>query len=819
MADLIVNINFDESRKKNGLVIEIYEGIIPHFKNKQFSGQLRNANLSSVTNVDNLSSAELDGIKKMFNDTANLQINKYQYLYSVQKVPFLRSLATKGCLFYKDHKTPMYQVEMMVINSEKQNDMDVIADFAYCVSKTTVYINYQVQTEQSKVREIIPLFYINIATGAYKSELFFDYGTDVIKYTQKSRILEESGDYRDYRFEQEIIDKLKQNHWIFMNRESFEYTGKDIADDLTKLEKCGIRLYTNNKKEISVSHLSDISISYNMDWFEINGEISIGDKKNNLSDIIDFRKRRNDWNEYSGQIVFISDKLKKMADVSAQKEGGSLRIQKQDLWNVLEIADTFGIKKISNFNDLIGYESIQLDLPHHIMNILREYQIIGVKWLLSLRKNGFGGCLADDMGLGKTVQIIAYLSENSFNKTHSLIVVPKTLLENWKREFLKFAPEIKVYIYHGRDRSIEAFKNNQIIITTYGTLINDFDRLNSYYFENMIIDEAQYIKNSRSKAYRAVKYMKAGTKIIITGTPIENNIREYWNLMRITNPTMMSFKELTKGLDQNQIVSKVRFMTAPFLLRRLKSDVLEDLPEKHEMTVYCNFDDSQRELYEIMLESIRREISRKSDRFEIKSNSTILNGLLYLQEICCHPRLIPKEYNINGCFESAKLDLLISMTSELYSSSHKIVIFSRFTKMLGIINKALSKLHINVFYLDGKTRQRQEIVDDFEQCKEGVFLISLKAGGVGINLVSADTAIIYDPWWNPAVEKQAQDRIYRIGQKKNVTVYKLIVANTIEEKVQLLQTKKKELFDQIVSGHDMPTNITLDDLKELIRNA
>lgn len=819
MADLIVNINFDESRKKNGLVIEIYEGIIPHFKNKQFSGQLRNANLSSVTNVDNLSSAELDGIKKMFNDTANLQINKYQYLYSVQKVPFLRSLATKGCLFYKDHKTPMYQVEKMVINSEKQNDVDVIADFTYCVSKTTVYINYQVQTEQSKVREIIPLFYINIATGAYKSDLFFDYGTDVIKYTQKNRILEESGDYRDYRFEQEIIDKLKQNHWNFMNRESFEYTGKDIADDLTKLEKCGIRLYTNNKKEISVSHLSDISISYNMDWFEINGEISIGDKKINLSDIIDFRKRRNDWNEYSGQIVFISDKLKKLADVSAQKEGGSLRIQKQDLWNVLEIADTFGIKKISNFNDLIGYESIQLDLPRHIMNILREYQIIGVKWLLSLRKNGFGGCLADDMGLGKTVQIIAYLSENSFNKTHSLIVVPKTLLENWKREFLKFAPEIKVYIYHGRDRSTEAFKSNQVIITTYGTLINDFDRLNSYYFENMIIDEAQYIKNSRSKAYRAVKYMKAGTKIIITGTPIENNIREYWNLMRITNPTMMSFKELTKGLDQNQIVSKARFMTAPFLLRRLKSDVLEDLPEKHEMTVYCDFDDSQRELYEIMLESIRHEISRKSDRFEIKSNSTILNGLLYLQEICCHPRLIPKEYNINGCFESAKLDLLISMTSELYSSSHKIVIFSRFTKMLGIINKALSKLHINVFYLDGKTRQRQEIVDDFEQSKEGVFLISLKAGGVGINLVSADTAIIYDPWWNPAVEKQAQDRIYRIGQKKNVTVYKLIVANTIEEKVQLLQAKKKELFDQIVSGHDMPTNITLDDLKELIRNA
>lgn len=212
-------------------------------------------------------------------------------------------------------------------------------------------------------------------------------------------------------------------------------------------------------------------------------------------------------------------------------------------------------------------------------------------------------------------------------------------------------------------------------------------------------------------------------------------------------------------------------------------------------------------------------MNRKADRFEMKSNSIVLNGLSYLQEICCHPRLIPKEYNINGCSESVKLDVLISMSSELYSSGHKIVIFSRFTKMMEIINRALVKLHINVFYLDGKTRQRQEIVDAFEQSRDGIFLISLKAGGVGINLVSADTAIIYDPWWNPAVEKQAQDRIYRIGQKNNVTIYKLIVADTIEEKVQLLQDKKKELFDQVVSGHDIPTNITMDDLEELIRNA
>jgi len=819
MADLIININFDESRKKHGLVIEVYEGVIPHFKNKQFSGLLRSVNLTSVLDVSNLSSVELDGIKKMFNDSENLQINKYQYLYSVQKVPFLCNLAAKGCLFYKDRKTPMYQIENIVINSDLEGDGIAIADFVFLARKTTLYINYQRRVEQSNVREVMPLFYIDITTASYPSDLFFDYGMDIIKCTQKDRVLEESGYYRDYGFEQKIIGKLKQNHWVFVNREYFAYEGKDITSDLTSLANYGIQLYTNDKKKISVGWISNISFSYDMDWFEIDGEISVGDKKVNLSEFIDLRKRKNNWSLFNGQVVFLPDKLKKFDEVSARKDGSTLKIQKQELLNVLDLADTFGVKKISNFNDLISYENVTPDLPRHIVQVLREYQMIGVKWLLSLRKNGFGGCLADDMGLGKTLQIIAYLSDHSFDGTRSLIVVPKTLLENWRREFLKFSSEAKVYVYHGSTRNVGEIQNYQIVITTYGTLINDSDRLNLYYFENMVVDEAQYIKNSRSKAYRAVKSIQAQTKIIMTGTPIENNIREYWDLMRIANSTGMSFKAISKGLEQDQIVSKVRSVTKPFLLRRFKSDVLKDLPEKQEQTVYCNFDDSQKKLYEAMLKSIRHEINRKAERYEMKSNSIVLSGLLYLQEICCHPRLIPKEFNINGCLESTKLDVLISMTSELYSSGHKIVIFSRFTKMLEIINKSLTKLHINVFYLDGKTRQRQEIVDDFEQSRDGVFLISLKAGGVGINLVSADTAIIYDPWWNPAVEKQAQDRIYRIGQKKNVTIYKLIVADTIEEKVQLLQDKKKELFEQVVSGHDMPTNIMLDDLEELIRNA
>ena len=406
MADLIVNINFDECRKKQGLVIEIYEGVVPHLKSKQFSGPLRNVNLASISDVSNLSSAELDGVKKMFDDSENLRINKYQYLYSVQKVPFLCNLAVKGYLFYKDRKTPMYQIENIVLNSDLQDDGIAVADFTYCAKKTTLYVDYQVRAEQSNAREVIPLFYINITTAVYPSELFFDYRTDMVKYTQKDRVLGESGGYRDYGFEQEIINKLKQNHWAFVDRAYFAYEGKDITSDLTGLENCGIQLYTNSKKKLSASRISNISISYDMDWFEINGEILIDDKKVDLSELIDFRKRKSDWIELNGQVVFLPEKLKKLDEVSAQKEGGTLKIQKQELLNVLDIADTFGIKKISNLNNLISYENVKIDLPRHIEQILREYQMIGVKWLLSLRKNGFGGCLADDMGLGKTLQII-----------------------------------------------------------------------------------------------------------------------------------------------------------------------------------------------------------------------------------------------------------------------------------------------------------------------------------------------------------------------------------------------------------------------------
>lgn len=646
--------------------------------------------------------------------------------------------------------------------------------------------------------------------------MFFDYGNDLVKADDKEMFLNNELKYRNYKFEKDIISLIKEYHWKNLTKNAFTYSGKDITEDIKSLAFSGIHLYTNSRKKINVADFDNVSVSYGLDWFELSGNVTAGDSEIKLSELIDFRKKKEPWTEYNGQIIFSPSSLKKLGKNEIEKNGDNLKISKDDILSALEIVDFFGSKNVEAFSELSRYQDINLQLTNVLQNTLREYQKIGVKWLLSLRKNGFGGCLADDMGLGKTLQVISYFSDKSQLGTNALIVVPKTLIENWNREFKKFAPDISTYVYHGIGRNLADALNCRVIITTYGTLLNDIELINECNFDHLIIDEAQNIKNSRSKAYRAVKAVRAKTRIIMTGTPLENNIQEYWGLMKIANPTELSYKMIMNGLSEEQIIEKVKRLTSPFLLRRFKKDVIDDLPEKEERIVYCSFDDDQRKLYNKLLESIKYEIDRKADRYEIKSNSIILSGLMYLQEVCCHPRLIPKEYNSEMCFESAKLDQLLLMVDELYAAGHKIVIFSRFTRMLEIINKEFIKRHFNIFYLDGSTKDRQSVVDDFEESDEGVFLISLKAGGVGLNLISADTAILYDPWWNPAVEKQAEDRIYRIGQKKKVTVFKLIAAGTIEEKVQTLQETKKKLFDDVIEGNDIPQNITMKDIRNLL---
>ena len=393
MADIIVNINFIDSRKKHGLIIETYEGTIPRLKTKQFSGQLRNANLSHVSIANNLSVLELNAVKKIFNKSHALQINKYQYLYTIQNISLLSQLIPYRCLFYKDLKKTMYLVEKIIINSDimPENELE-IAEFKYYSDKTTLYFNYKIQEICLPSHKIIPLFYIEINKSNYPAELFFDYGTEIVKYPAPNDILSSNDTYRDYRLEQEIINKLKQNHWRFIDKTYFEYTGNNITSNLKNLKNCGIKLYTHNKKSIRTSKISNINISYSIDWFEIHCDIAIDKQKIDALKLIDLKKQNNDWIELDDQIVFLPDKFKKIASIS---HFNTPKIPKKEFFKVLDLADSLKINGISKL--IINSDNIIPELPTHITAILRPYQMTGVKWLLSLNKNGFGGCLADDM--------------------------------------------------------------------------------------------------------------------------------------------------------------------------------------------------------------------------------------------------------------------------------------------------------------------------------------------------------------------------------------------------------------------------------------
>ena len=815
MSDLILNINISESRKKGRIVLETYDGTIPHLKNKQYSGPLRNANINGIEKIDNLSSVELDIIRNYLSSSKNVQVNKYQHLLSESGLRELTQFAKYGCLFYKDKSTSMYQVETVKINGSEEQSFITIGNAGIAYNKTELFLRVD-EADEDVARQIISKAYVNINTRDHPLELVFEYDDFSVNYESEERVVGTDSNYRDFGYEERMVSIVKRNNWNYTKSTGFVYCGKDFPTDIANIMSDGINVFIDKKTQIAKGDFSNIQVSYGIDWFDVKGTVEIEGQEVNVADLFDFRQRKDNWVEFNGKVFALPDSLGTVIK-TADKVDDGIRIGKKGIVSAVEIAfDTNG-GTVSGIDKLIDYSDTMMNINKKLLSILREYQVTGVRWLLSLHQNGFGGCLADDMGLGKTLQVISYLSDASMKKTKNLIVVPKTLLINWEKEFAKFSPDTEVLVYHGSARDSEKIAKYKVVITTYGTALNDIDEILKIKFDNLIIDEAQYIKNPKSKNYRAIKTICAKTKIILTGTPVENNIQEYLGLMQLINQDVFS-KNISKlkNVDDAQMVEIVRKITSPFLLRRMKKDVLKDLPLKQEQILFCTMDIEQRKLYDKMLQSIRHEISRKSDRFEIKSNSIMINGLLYLEEICCHPQLLDRNHNPDGCKESAKFDQLLDILDSLYASGHKVVIFSRFTKMLKIIEKQVAKRHYNYFYLDGQTNNRMDLVEEFEKSETGVFLISLKAGGTGLNLVSADTAIIYDPWWNPASEKQAEDRIYRIGQKKNVMIYRMIIEDSIEEKVQRLQKEKTDLYEDLLNGHENPMGMTAELMRDLL---
>ena len=471
------------------------------------------------------------------------------------------------------------------------------------------------------------------------------------------------------------------------------------------------------------------------------------------------------------------------------------------------------ISKLKEANEMINSKDYNYKISKKIKAELRDYQKFGLKWLDILKKQDFNGILADDMGLGKTLQSLSFIQglkdRKELNKP-CLVIAPTSLVFNWENEIKKFTPKLKSLVLHGKERSenFDKIEKVDIVITSYALIIRDKDTLLEKDFSYLILDEAQKIKNSNSKMYNIIMQLKADHRVSLTGTPLENNLNELWAQFNFLMPGLLGSKEqfrvkFKKPIEKEENKNVLKMLShriSPFILRRDKSEVAKELPPKTEIVNHCEFSAEQRKFYNVIKAQMHHKLNQEIEAkgFE-RSQIMILDALLKLRQACCHPQIIKHE-DAKKLKDSAKMEMLQDMLGELISENRKILLFSQFKSVFPTIEKFLNKEKIAYSKLTGDTIKRQEEIDNFQNGENKVFLISLKAGGTGLNLTAADTVIHYDPWWNPAVEDQASDRAYRIGQDKAVFVHKLIVKDSIEEKIIQLQEKKKALAKGVLSG-------------------
>ncbi len=509
---------------------------------------------------------------------------------------------------------------------------------------------------------------------------------------------------------------------------------------------------------------------------------------------------------------------------------------------------------VEKYRNLIAsYSKNNYELPKGLNANLRPYQKEGYSWMQLLQENHFGGCLADDMGLGKTVQTLTLLlnskgklngeeydpedkpalsqlsifdqinSTNVSSSITSLIVMPTSLIHNWEEEIKKFTPELKCYkfIKQNRPKDLNKFKDYDIILTTYGIVRNDFELLRAYKFFYIILDESQYIKNPDSKIYKAVNQLNSKYRLVLTGTPIENSLTDLWAQINFLNKGLLGnlrfFKrEFVQPIERNTDSDKkerLQQFIQPFVLRRTKHQVAKDLPDKIESVIYCDMSEEQKSLYEEEKSKIRNSIMETIEKSEDKPTILAIEGLNKLRQIANHPVLIDEDYSA----ESGKYEEITRNIENLIAENHKVLIFSAYVKHLNLFANYLKKSNHPYSMLTGSTRNREEIIKDFQDSKDKyVFLIQIKAGGVGLNLTAADYVFIIDPWWNPAVEEQAINRTHRIGQDKKVLVYRFISSETVEEKIQQLKARKSKLADSFINTEHAVEKMSLERILEFL---
>ncbi len=632
---------------------------------------------------------------------------------------------------------------------------------------------------------------------------------------------------RSLAFEKQRVNDLKElgldlrtGHSKLPKSEAFDW----LHENQQKLAGKGIELRQNadNARRYFLGYSSlDLSIEEGRDWFDIRAKVQFGQFE---IPFIQLRRhilqRKREFTLPNGEIAVIPESwFTQYSELFSLVETGTkdenIRLKKYHLMLVQELerdslATTVLSRKLENLRDFQEIETY--DLPQNFQGELRRYQKAGYDWLRFLNQYRFGGCLADDMGLGKTIQTLALLQaeKEASAGSPSLLVMPTSLLYNWRLEAARFTPDLKVFLYTGtyRDKNTEQFKDYDLILTSYGIVRLDIDLLKNFRFNYIILDESQAIKNPTSGVSKAMMKLHAAHRLVLTGTPLENSTLDLWTQMTFINPGLLGTqtffkKEYLIPIEKKNDAKKRQRLydhIKPFILRRHKSQVAKDLPEKVESIQYCDMSEEQEAKYEEAKSYYRNLILEQIDSEGFsRSQMAVLQGLSKLRQLANHPRMVDEGYE----GDSGKFEDVIHKLETAISEDHKILIFSQFVKHLTLLRKCLDKKKIRYAYLDGSTKDRQREVETFQSDPTlKIFLISLKAGGVGLNLTAADYVFILDPWWNPAVEAQAIDRAHRIGQEQTVFTYKFITKNSVEEKILALQQSKRQLADELISNEE-----------------
>ncbi|MBE7039459.1 MAG: calcium-binding protein [Ruminococcaceae bacterium] len=666
------------------------------------------------------------------------------------------------------------------------------------------------------------------------AKVMFHYGGEVFDAADNNREPKSVGDLEGELCVKTVLMKYMPSfseelgaYHTFEEGQIYEFLTSGIAE----LSAYGEIYASDSIKKMKIKRPQSISVGAKLDSGLLNIDFSSDDfPPDELSEILESYKQTKKYHRLKDgsflslesdvfvDILNITEGLSVSGDALA---GGEVTVPGYRALYIDEILKNSSISSVERNSEL---KKLVRDMkyvadsdfvpPQSLKGVLRNYQKTGFRWLKTLEMCGFSGVLADDMGLGKTLQIISLIKDkkDEKGKVAALVVCPASLVLNWESEIEKFSPDIKAICVIGNNTErIEIIKKAEdydVCITSYELLKRDISEYERFTFDYQVVDEAQYIKNYTTQNAKAVKSIKSKTKFALTGTPIENNLSELWSIFDFLMPGYLYSHSYFKNHFEVPVVrdkdssaiKRLKAIVSPFILRRLKSDVLKELPQMHETVIYAKMEDEQKKIYAANAMQIKEEFALKSQD-EKANRFMVLSMLMRLRQLCCHPGLVYDNYSEG----SAKLELCLSLLESLNESGHKVLLFSQFTSMLDVISQKLDEMKIPYYEIRGSTKkeERKELVDRFNEDNTPVFLISLKAGGTGLNLTGADMVIHYDPWWNKSVQNQATDRAYRMGQKKSVQVYKLIVKDSIEEKILKLQEKKSNLADSIISGGEL----------------